>query len=169
MTTSGVNIRAATPADAGLIVTLIRELAVYEKLEHECRTDEAAIRHHLFGDGFGRGPVAECLIGEIAGRPEGFALFFTNFSTFLGKPGLYLEDLFVRPATRGHGLGKALLSALAHIARKRGYGRMEWAVLNWNEPAIGFYRKLGARPMNEWTVYRLTGDEIGTLAASTSH
>lgn len=161
----GIRIRPATPEDAPLIVAFIRELAEYEKLAHECRADEASIRRHLFGEGFGRGPVAECLIGEADGRAEGFALFFTNFSTFLCRPGLYLEDLFVRPAARGKGLGLALLRELARLARERGCGRVEWAVLDWNTPAIEFYRRAGAAPMDEWTVFRLTGEALQRFAA----
>ncbi|MBI5865854.1 MAG: GNAT family N-acetyltransferase, partial [Planctomycetes bacterium] len=115
------------------------------------------------GEGFGRGPVAEALIGEIDGVPQGFALYFSNFSTWLARPGIYLEDLFVRPATRGRGLGKALLVELARIALRRGCGRLEWSVLDWNEPAIGFYKALGAVPMNEWTVFRLTGESLERL------
>lgn len=165
MTTARITIRAAKPNDSALIAELIRELAVYEKLEHECRADAESIRRQLFSAGDGsRGPVAECLIGELDGRAEGFALFFTNFSTFLCRPGLYLEDLFVRPAARGCGLGKTLLAELARLAVERGCGRLEWAVLDWNEPAIGFYKSLGAKPMTEWTVFRLTGETLEKLA-----
>src|SRR5262249_19283641 len=110
------------------------------------------------------GPVAESLIGEIDGHAEGFAVYFTNYSTWLSKPGIYLEDLFVRPASRGRGLGKALLRRIAQIAVERGCGRVEWAVLDWNEPAIGFYRNIGAKAMDEWTVYRLTGEAISRMA-----
>ena len=114
---------------------------------------------------FGSSPAAEAVIAFAGNEPAGFALFFRNFSTFVGKPGLYLEDLFVRPAWRGQGLGLALLAHLAGIAVDRGYGRMEWSVLDWNELALGFYRRLGARPMSDWTTHRLSGDEIRTLAA----
>lgn len=164
MTTPAV--RPATPGDARLIVEFIRELAAYEKLAHECRADEDSIRRHLFGEGFGRGPVAECLIGEVDGRAEGFALFFTNFSTFLCRPGVYLEDLYVRPAAQGRGLGLALLRELARLALERGCGRVEWSVLDWNRPAIEFYRRAGARPMEEWTVFRLAGAALTEFAAS---
>lgn len=157
---STVRIRPAAPADAALIVTLIGELAAYEKLAHECRADAAAITRHLFGEGFGKGPVAECLIGEVDGRAEGFALFFTNFSTFLCRPGIYLEDLYVRPGVRGRGLGRALLRELAKLAVQRGCGRVEWSVLDWNTPAIDFYKSMAAKPLDDWTVYRLDGDAL---------
>jgi GNAT superfamily N-acetyltransferase len=143
-----------------LILSLICELAEYERAPDAVVATEDLLRRHLFGDGIGRGPVAECVIGEIDGVPQGFALFFHNVSTWLGKPGLYLEDLFVRPAARGRGLGKALFRHVARCAAERGCGRLEWAVLDWNEPAIGFYRKLGAVAMDEWTVYRLTGESM---------
>ena len=159
-----MRIRPATPADLTTITRFIRELAEYEKLLHECKTTPEALGQALFPKE-GR-PVAESLIGEIDGVPQGFALFFTNFSTFLAKPGLYLEDLYVTPAARGHGLGKALLTHLAQIAAERGYGRFEWSVLDWNEPAIGFYKKLGAVPMDEWTVFRVAGNSLASLAAS---
>lgn len=162
--TQGIRVRRAGPGDAGLIVAFIRELAEYERLAHECRADEQSIRRHLFGEGFGRGPVADCLIGELDGRAEGFALFFTNFSTFMCRPGIYLEDLFVRPSARGRGLGKALLRELAALAVQRGCGRLEWAVLDWNTPAIEFYRGVGARAMDEWTVFRLTGEALEQFA-----
>ncbi|MBY0514446.1 MAG: GNAT family N-acetyltransferase [Gemmataceae bacterium] len=154
-------IRAATPADLHTIVRLIRDLAEYEKLAHAVDLDEAKLRDHLFGPR----PYAEVLLAEDAGAVVGFALFFHNYSTFRGKPGIYLEDLFVEPAHRGKGHGKALLAALAALAMERGCGRLEWAVLNWNEPAIQFYKSLGAKPMDEWTVYRLTGDALHSLAA----
>lgn len=157
MTTS---IRPATPADLPLIASLIRALADYEKLAHEVRFDEAELGRHLFGER----PMAEVLIGEIAGIAQGFALFFHNFSTFEGKPGIYLEDLFVRPEARGAGLGRALLAHLAGLAVDRGCARLEWAVLDWNAPSIGFYKKLGARPLDEWTVMRVDGAALGALA-----
>jgi GNAT superfamily N-acetyltransferase len=157
-----ITIRRARPADAALILSLIRELAEYERLSHAVVATEDDLRGHLFGER----PVAECLIGELDGRPEGFALFFTNFSTFMARPGIYLEDLYVRPHARGAGLGKALLAHLAALAVERGCGRLEWAVLDWNEPAIGFYRALGAQPMSEWTVYRLQGNALHSLGAS---
>lgn len=156
-------IRTATPDDAATIVGFIRELADYERLLHECLANETALRRHLFGEGFGRGPVAEALIAELDGTPRGFALFFTNFSTFMCKPGIYLEDLYVQPACRGKGLGKALLVELARLAVARGCGRVEWSVLDWNTPSINFYKALGAVPMDEWTVFRLTGPALERL------
>ena len=162
-------IRTATPADVPVSVGFIRELAEYEKLLHVCRTTEAGLSASLFpaSQGLGGHPVAEALVGEIDGVPQGMALFFTNFSTFECKPGLYLEDLYVTPAARGVGLGKALLIRLAQIAVQRGYARFEWSVLDWNEPAIGFYKKLGAAAMDEWTVFRVAGDALASLASMT--
>jgi GNAT superfamily N-acetyltransferase len=152
-------------ADVPLIASLIRELADYERLLQEVRLTEAGLRDALFGDR----RYAEVVIAEVApGEPAGFALFFHNFSTFLGRPGIYLEDLFVRPQHRGAGLGKALLVHLARLALDRGCGRLEWAVLDWNAPAIGFYLGLAARPAAGWNVYRLEGDPLGRLASSTS-
>lgn len=161
-----LSIRPATRDDVPLILALIRELADYEKAPQDARATPADIERHLFGEGFGRGPVAECLIGLIDGVPQGFALFFSNFSTWIGRSGIYLEDLFVRPAARGSGLGKALLREIARVALARDCGRMEWSVLDWNTPAIGFYKSLGAVAMDEWTVYRMTGDAIRKLAES---
>src|SRR5262245_9556907 len=158
---TAISIRPARRADVPLIRSLIAELAEYERLAHEMTVTDALLDRWLFGPH----PAAEVIIGEVAGVPAGFALFFQNFSTFLGKPGIYLEDLFVRPAARGKGLGAALLQHLANTAVERGCGRLEWAVLDWNEPAIGFYKRLGARPMTEWTVYRVTGDSLDRLAA----
>ncbi len=155
-----LSIRPATPADLPLIAELIRALAEYEKLAHEVRFDEAILAAKLFGPR----PYAEVIIGEVDGTAQGFALFFHNFSTFEGKPGVYLEDLFVRPAARGSGLGKALLAELARIAVERDCARLEWSVLDWNEPAIGFYKALGAKPMDEWTVFRVDGTALETLA-----
>lgn len=152
-------VRPAAPADLPLIAALIRALAEYEKLSHEVRFDEAVLGEHLFG----ARPHAEVAIGEIDGQPQGFALFFHNFSTFEGRPGIYLEDLFVQPAARGSGLGKALLAHLAALAVERGCARLEWSVLDWNAPSIGFYRALGARPMDEWTVMRLDGEALAQL------
>lgn len=149
-------IRQATPEDIPTICGLIRDLAEYERLLHEVVCDAGRVREHLFGPK----PFAEVLLAEDAGAVVGFALFFHNYSTFLGRPGIYLEDLFVRPEYRGKGHGKALLVALAKLAVERGCGRLEWAVLDWNEPAIQFYKALGARPMDEWTVYRLTGESL---------
>lgn len=155
-----VTIRSATSADLGLILEFIVALAVYERLEHEVVATEAGLREALFGER----PDAEVLIAEWEGSPAGFALFFHNFSTFLGRRGLYLEDLFVRPEHRGRGVGRALLARLAAIALERGCGRFEWSVLDWNESAIGFYESLGARPQSDWTVYRMTGEALERLA-----
>ena len=169
-----LTIRPATPDDVDLIIELIGDLAEYERAPAAAVATPELIRRHLFGDSLEghahlngvprRGPVAECLIGEIDGTAQGFAVFFHNFSTWLGRPGLHLEDLFVRPPARGAGLGKALLVELAKIAADRGCGRMEWAVLDWNTPAIEFYKALGAKSMDEWTVYRVQGAAIGALA-----
>jgi GNAT superfamily N-acetyltransferase len=155
-----VTIRPATEADLGTIEELIRALAEYERMADQVVMDAELLRKGLFGDR----PYAEVLIAEVGDEPAGFALFFHNFSTFLGRPGIYLEDLFVKPEHRGSGLGKALLKRLAEIAVERDCGRVEWAVLDWNEPSIGFYKKLGARPNDEWTVYRLTGEALQNLA-----
>ena len=148
-----VTIRSATPDDAPLVVRLIRGLAEYERLAHACVATEADVRATLFG----AQPQAEVLIAEVDGEPAGFALFFHNYSTFLARRGLYLEDLFVLPERRGAGIGRALLARLARIAVERGCGRFEWSVLDWNEDAIRFYRSLGAEPMSEWTVQRVSG------------
>ncbi len=156
-----IAIRPAVVTDAGLILAFVRELAEYEKLSHEVVTDEAGLAAQLFRER----PHAEVLIAEVDGAPAGFALFFHNFSTFVGKPGLYLEDLFVRPAFRGLGLGKRLMVGLAQIAVERDCGRFEWSVLDWNTPAIDFYRSLGAVGKDEWTVQRVSGDALRTLAA----
>jgi GNAT superfamily N-acetyltransferase len=155
-----LSIRPATRADLPLILSLIRDLAEYERDPAAVVATEELLGTHLFGPNH----VAYCLIGSIDNTPQGFALYFFNFSTWLGRPGLYLEDLFVRPAARDCGLGKALLIHLAKIAADRNCGRMEWAVLDWNEPAIGFYKSLGAKPMDEWTVYRLNIQAIHELA-----
>lgn len=155
-----INVRAAGDADVTLILQLIRELAEYEKLGDQVTADESLIRDALFGEE----SSAEALIGEIDSEAAGFALFFHNFSTFLGKRGLYIEDIFVRPEFRGRGLGKAFLRELAQIALSRNCGRMEWAVLDWNEDAIRFYRSLGAEAMHEWVLYRLTEENIRVLA-----
>ena len=160
-TPSGLKIRGATPADAALILSLIRELADYEKLAREVTATEAGLTATLFG----ARPSAECVIAEFDGEPAGFALFFHNYSTFLGKPGLYLEDLYVKPELRGKGLGRRLLAHLAALALSRGCGRFEWAVLDWNEPALRFYKNLGARTMDSWKIHRLTGDPLKALAA----
>jgi len=157
-----LSIRPATPADLPLIAQFIRDLADYEKLAHEVRFEEETLGAKLFG----ARPYAEVVIGELAGVPQGFALFFHNFSTFEGRPGIYLEDLFVRPEARGSGLGKALLIHLAALCTERDCARLEWSVLDWNAPAIGFYQSLGARMMDEWTVMRVDGDALTSLAAS---
>jgi len=154
-------IRPGTPDDASLILSFIKELADYEKMSDEVVADEDLINEHLFG----KRKSAEVVIGYYKNEPVGFALFFHNFSTFLGRPGLYLEDLFVRKEMRGKGFGKALLKHLAHLAVKRNCGRMEWAVLNWNEPSIQFYKSLGAKPMDDWTVYRVTGKALKELGS----
>ena len=153
-------LRRATRADVPEILRLIRALAEYEKLASDVVATEAGLAETLFG----ARPAAEVLLAEVDGRAVGLALFFQNYSTFLGKPGIYLEDLFVEPAFRGKGLGKQLLQAIAKLAVERGCGRFEWAVLDWNEPAIGFYKSLGAKPMADWTVMRLTGEALRKLA-----
>jgi GNAT superfamily N-acetyltransferase len=153
-------IRTATVADVPLILDFIRGLAVYEKLAHEVVATDATLRQTLFG----ATPAAQVVIAEVNGQPAGFALYFFNYSTFLAKPGLYLEDLFVKPEFRGAGIGKTLLLHLAKIANSRGCGRMEWSVLDWNEPAIKFYDSLGARRMNEWKICRLTGPALTQYA-----
>lgn len=152
-------IRAAVPGDEHLLLELIRELAVYERLADEVEATPDVLAGSLFGEH----AAAEAVIAECQGEPAGFALFFTNFSTFVGRPGLYLEDLYVREAFRGRGIGKGLLLHLAGIARERNYGRMEWSVLDWNKPAIDFYRSLGARSMDEWTVFRLDESALARL------
>ena len=153
-------IKSATSADVPLILSFIKKLAVYERLEHEAVATEEILRETLFGER----REAEVIIGYYQNKPVCFALFFHSFSTFLGRPGIYLEDLFVDEEQRGKGFGKALLVYLARLAVARNCGRLEWAVLNWNEPAIRFYQSLGARPMDEWTVYRLTGETLTALA-----
>jgi GNAT superfamily N-acetyltransferase len=158
-----ISIRPAAPADLPLIAQLIRDLAEYEKLASEVRFDPAVLGEKLFGPR----PYAEVVIGELDGQAQGFALFFHNFSTFEGRPGIYLEDLFVRPEARGSGLGKALLAHLAALAVERDCARLEWSVLDWNSPAIGFYQKLGARLMDDWTVMRLDGVKLSQLGAAT--
>jgi len=160
--TAPVHIEPARPADVPEILELIRGLAVYEKLEHQVVATEEGLRGTLFGER----PFAEVLFARVGGKTAGFALFFHNYSTFLGRPGIYLEDLFVRPEFRGQGCGRALLAHLAALAVERRCGRLEWAVLDWNEPAIGFYERLGAQPMDEWTVFRLTGESLESLAAT---
>jgi GNAT superfamily N-acetyltransferase len=156
-----IAIRPATSADLPLIASLIRALADYEKLAGEVRFDEAVLGEKLFG----KRPYAEVLIGELDGTPQGFALFFHNVSTVEGRPGIYLEDLFVRPEARGSGLGKALLAQLAALAVERDCARLEWSVLDWNAPAIGFYKTLGARAMDGWTIMRVDGAALQQLGA----
>jgi len=156
-----VEIRSATAADVGTILGFIRDLARYERLEHKVVVTADEIERWLFADT----RVAEVLLAIDAGEPIGFALFFVSFSTFLGRPGIYLEDLFVRETARGRGVGQALMRALAAIAVRRGYGRLEWAVLDWNAPAIEFYRRLGADVLDDWRVCRLTGAALDRLAS----
>jgi GNAT superfamily N-acetyltransferase len=160
MATRRLVLRAATRDDVATVLAFIRELANYEKLGHEVVATEELLERWLFGDR----PVAEVVLAEDDGSPVGFALYFWSFSTFLGRPGIWLEDLYVRPAVRGHGIGRALLARLAQIAVAAGGGRVEWAVLDWNEPAIGFYRRLGAVGMNDWTTFRLAGSALEELA-----
>jgi len=157
---SDFRISAATEADVSVLVSFIRQLAEYEKLSDQCVVTDDVLRESLFGSR----RVAEAVIGYFQDRPVGFALFFHNFSTFLGRPGLYLEDLFVIPEMRGRGFGKALLVHLARLAVDRDCGRFEWSVLDWNEPSIQFYKNLGAVPMDDWTVYRVTGKALTRLA-----
>jgi len=161
MTTPEIfQIRPARVEDVRVILELIRDLATYERAPHEVTATEEQLLDVLFGER----PAAEVLLAFEGRSPVGFAVFFHNFSTWLGRPGLYLEDLFIKPEKRGKGYGRVLLVELAKIARDRGCGRMEWAVLDWNEPAIKFYRALGAKPMDEWTVFRLTREGIARLA-----
>jgi GNAT superfamily N-acetyltransferase len=155
-----IRIRSATKEDVPVLAELIRGLARYEKLEHQVVMTEDLLAAGLFG----ARPYAEVLLAVDEDRPVGFALFFHNFSTFLGRPGIYLEDLFVVPEERAGGIGRALLEHLARLAVDRGCGRLEWAVLDWNRDAIAFYERLGARPNSDWTVYRLTGEALATLA-----
>ena len=157
---SHIQIKPAEPADVPLLLTFLRELAAYEKLAHEVVATEADMHAALFGER----PVIETVIASVDGQPVGYALYFPTFSTFLAKPGLYLEDLYVRPAARGLGVGRKLLEHLARITVERGWGRLEWSVLDWNEPSIAFYKKMGARPMDEWTIFRLTGEKLISLA-----
>lgn len=158
------SIRPAAPADAPEILSLIRGLAEYEHLLDDCVATEELLEEWLF-----REKKAEVVMGEADGVPVGFALFFTSFSTFLGKPGIYLEDLFIRPHARGKGFGKKMLGYLAGLVVERGYGRLEWACLDWNEPSIKFYLSLGAKRLDEWTTYRLTGEALTRLAEAASN
>ena len=155
----GLIIRDAVEQDVPLILSFIRELAVYEKMLDDVVATEDGLKEHLFGER----RVAEVLIAEWEGAPVAFALFFHNFSTFLGRPGIYLEDLYVKPEMRGKGIGKAMLSHIANTAKKRGCGRFEWSVLDWNAPAIAFYERLGATVMPDWRIARVTGDALASL------
>ena len=157
-----LTVRPATPADAPVVHGFVLALAEYEKLSHEVEAVEADIAKALFGPS----PRLFCDIAEVAGAPVGFAVWFYSYSTFTGRHGIYLEDLFVRPTARGRGLGKALLAHVASIAVSRGCPRFEWAVLDWNTPALDFYAAMGAKPMSEWTVHRVTGDALQKLARS---
>jgi GNAT superfamily N-acetyltransferase len=152
-------VRSATPTDASLILDFIRALATYEKLAHVVVATEETVRETLFG----ARPAAEALIAELDGTPAGFAVFFHNYSTFLSRPGIYLEDLFVKPELRRHGVGRALFSRVAKLAVERRCGRFEWSVIDWNEPAIAFYKSLGAEPVSEWTIFRLTGEALARV------
>jgi len=154
-------LRPAAPADVPAIISLIRELAAYEKLADDAIATPDDLRVALFG----ARPVAEALVADVEGNVVAFALFFPTFSTFVGKPGIYLEDIYVQPAYRGKGFGKAFFRRIAALAVERGCGRLEWSVLNWNEPALAFYQSLGATPMSEWTVQRLAGDDLRRVAA----
>lgn len=159
--TDQITLRAATPQDTALILQFIEELADYEKLRHEVVATQAQLQENLFGDS----PQAEVIIAEWDNAPAGFALFFHNFSTFAGRRGLYLEDLYVQPAYRGKGIGKALLVHLADLAKQRNCARFEWAVLDWNQPARDFYEGLGAQCVEDWRIYRTTGEHLDNLAA----
>jgi GNAT superfamily N-acetyltransferase len=160
--TDALEIRPATADDVPLVLSFVKQLADYEKLAHMVVATEASLREALFGEQ----PGAEVLLAFADGEPVGFAVYFHNFSTFLGRRGLWLEDIFVRPERRGHGYGKALLLAVARIARERGCGRFEWAALDWNTPACEFYRSLGAVPLEDWTMFRVTGPALEKLAGS---
>jgi len=157
---SRLRIKAASERDVPLILSFIHKIAAYEKLSHEVTASEETLRESLFGPR----PAAEVLLAYWDDTAAGYAVFFHNFSTFLGRPGVYLEDIFVEPVLRGNGIGKALLAAVAKEAQRRDCGRLEWAVLDWNKPAIDFYLSLGARPMEEWTIFRMTGEGIDRLA-----
>jgi GNAT superfamily N-acetyltransferase len=156
----GFTIRRATESDVALILNFVKELADYEKLSHEVIATEDGFRQYLFGEK----PFAEVVIGEYHSEPVGYALYFYNFSTFNGKPGLYLEDLYISSEERGKGFGKAMLSYLAKLAIEKDFGRFEWAVLDWNEPSINFYKSIGAIQLNEWIINRVTGDNLLKLS-----
>ena len=160
--TNTISIRPATPGDVPIILTFIRELATYEKLAHQVVATDDDMHAALFGER----PVIEGVIATKDDEPVGYALFFPTFSTFLGKPGMYLEDLYVRPSARGLGIGRKLIEHLARITVERGWGRFEWSVLDWNEPSIAFYKKMGAMPMDEWTIFRVTGAALEKLGGS---
>lgn len=155
-----IGLRTATERDVPLILSFIRELAEYERLSHEVVATEELLRASLFGER----PAAEVVVGDYGDEPAGFTLFFHNFSNFLGRPGIYLEDLYVTPGLRGRGVGRAMLAYLAKLAKERGCGRLEWSVLYWNEPAIKLYKSIGATPMDDWTVFRVTGEALDGLA-----
>ena len=159
----GIEIRPAIESDVPLILAFIRELAEYERLSHQCVASEQLLREHLFGPN----PTAFALMAFLDQRAAGYALYFRNFSTFLARPGIYLEDVYVSPQFRGKGIGQALLRRVARIAVEQNAGRLEWAVLDWNAPAIGFYKKLGAVPLDDWTVFRVTGDALNQLGSQT--
>ena len=159
-----VDITMATEDDLPIILAFIKGLAEYERLPHECVATIDKLRNTLFSER----PAAEVLVARLGGEAVGFALFFQSYSTFLAQPGFYLEDLYVDPPARGKGIGRALLTALARLAVDRGYGRIEWSVLNWNESAIGFYRTIGARPLDEWTTFRMSGAALQDLAGSSA-
>jgi GNAT superfamily N-acetyltransferase len=158
--TKDLSLKMATEQDVPLILTFIKALAEYERLADAVIATEDGLRETLFGER----PYAECVIARVKGQPAGFALFFHNYSTFLGRPGIYLEDLFVKPEHRGQGVGRALLRFLARLAQERNCGRLEWSVLDWNESAIGFYKSLGAIPLEEWTIFRLKDEALSRLA-----
>lgn len=162
-----ITVRKATVEDAGAILQFVRELAAYERAPNAVEMTEEMVRRNIFGVGLAPGerPIAEALIGEVDGAAQGCAVFFHTFSTWVGRPGMYLEDLFVRPEARGIGLGKALLREVARLAVERGCKRLEWLVIDWNEPAIAFYKGLGAVPLDQWTVFRLDGEALRTLGA----
>ncbi|NEP78563.1 MAG: GNAT family N-acetyltransferase [Okeania sp. SIO3C4] len=161
MSLDELKLRSATPADVPIIFELIKALAEYEKLSHAVTGSVASLKADLFGDR----PYAEAIIAEFAGQPVGFSLFFHNYSTFLTQPGIYIEDLFVLPEYRGRGIGKQLVSYVAQLAVSRNCGRLEWSVLDWNKPAIGFYQRIGASILDEWRICRVTGNSLNSLAS----